>query len=207
MLHMFFVSKELESKQRRHKTCPQGPNKYHVISDYLKKKIHAIGDGNATPIYYTRPSKYNLNVKLKNKLKSCVATLSTNYDPSKGVTYLSQLFWVYECIGEGSFGVVYKARYKEDGKLYAIKLVNHHAFERGDYNEVKWVEKIGEHEHLVKFHLAWQEKGIVYMQLELCALSLALYTKTNHELPNSQLWDIFIDMLHVSFVSFFPRLF
>lgn len=72
------------------------------------------------------------------------------------------------------------------------------SYQRIDYNEVRRVEKIGVHENLVKFYIAWVERRIVYMQLELCALSLATYTKTNHKLANSQLWDIFIDMLYVS---------
>ncbi|GJQ67448.1 hypothetical protein Trydic_g5113 [Trypoxylus dichotomus] len=165
------TKKEMESMKR--KPCPPKPKKGYVLAE-----DHSKGNGVARAINFIRPT-----------------LLSSSYDPKKKRSYLCQLFIVSECIGEGSFGVVYKAYNREDKRFYAIKLMKRFTSEASNYDEIRCLEKIGDHENLVKFYLAWEEKNVIYMQLELCALSLATYTKTNHKLLNSQLWDIFIDML------------
>ncbi|KRT83443.1 protein kinase, partial [Oryctes borbonicus] len=171
------TKKEMESMNS--KPCPSKPQRGYVLAEDLKRKIYSKGNGAAKAINFTRPT-----------------FLSSCYDSKSKVSYLGQLFMVCECIGEGSFGVVYKAFNREDRLSYAIKLVKKHTSEAANYDEIRCLEKIGEHENLVTFYLAWEEKNIIYMQLELCALSLATYTKTNHKLVNSQLWDIFTDMLY-----------
>lgn len=103
-----------------------------------------------------------------------------------------------ECIGEGSFGIVYRARNRENNKYYAIKMTKCYVTVLPNYDEIRCLEKVGVHENLVRYYFAWQEKAVIYMQLELCALSLATYTKYYHKLSNPQLWNIFIDMLKVS---------
>lgn len=104
-----------------------------------------------------------------------------------------------EKIGCGSFGDVYKVKCRETGRDFAVK-VSRQKF-RGKYdrdeklNEVLKHEKLPPHDHLVKLFLAWEEKQRLYIQTELCAMSLSAIAETNHSIPENTVWFYFVDLL------------
>ncbi|RZC34016.1 membrane-associated tyrosine- and threonine-specific cdc2-inhibitory kinase, partial [Asbolus verrucosus] len=122
--------------------------------------------------------------------------LSRLYNPDKEQSYFEQIFAKNTTtIGEGSFGVVFKVKSREDDKLYAVKqLKSSHNLHYG-YAEVENYEKIGEHTNCVKFIMAWEELKIIHIQMEYCQLSLAQYSALAQSIVESQLWEILYDML------------
>lgn len=114
------------------------------------------------------------------------------------MSYIKQVFYICDKIGEGSYANVYKVRSKEDGKYYAIKISK-----RKDsnlslrYAEAYRLERLGNHPNIIKYFGAWDEKEHVFIQLELYSTSLDKYAKANHQICEDQLWDILLDMLLV----------
>ena len=97
--------------------------------------------------------------------------LSSLYDDKNKLEYMEQCFEVEAKIGEGSFGEVFKARSKEDGKYYAIKR-SRGAFRgtsdrKEKLGEVAKLEKMKPHPNCVEFFLAWEEKKHLYIQTEV----------------------------------------
>jgi len=133
------------------------------------------------------------------KTDGSVPTLSSFYNPDDDQIYLRQCFVVKHVMGTGSFGKVVCAKSKDDGKCYAIKytLEPFHTLSnrRQKLEEVKKHELLPSHPNLVKFYCAWEEKGRLYIQTELCAKSLGDMCKELHELPEATIWRCFIDVL------------
>ena len=46
------------------------------------------------------------------------------YDSAKKVSYFEQAFAIEAKIGAGCFGNVYRVKSKEDGKLYAVSIID-----------------------------------------------------------------------------------
>lgn len=131
-----------------------------------------------------------------------VAPLSPLYNKHVRKTYVDQIFDYRIKIGEGSFGLVYKAVSSEDRKYYALKFLKEHAGNRTTkVREIMNHMMFGQIENVVKFIRAWEEHGRYYIQMEYCVTSLAAYVMEFHFMPEGQLWDILADMLQVSNVQ------
>lgn len=100
--------------------------------------------------------------------------LSSIYDhtPICGITYLELCFYNIQQIGEGSLGLVYKARSYEDHKLYAIKKLKTPLLNNNDRSlkleEIRKHAAIPKHPNCMQFYRAWTENNFLYTQLELC---------------------------------------
>lgn len=127
------------------------------------------------------------------------------YDASKRELYFRQCFQQLSCLGRGSFGEVYKVRCKEDGKLYAVKRSVEPFRGEGDRQrklaEVRKHERVGHHPNCVSFVQAWEERGQLYIQTELCPYSLLQYCEKYGPLPEWQvrafLWDLLQGLRHL----------
>lgn len=97
-------------------------------------------------------------------------------------------------IGEGSFGCVYKALCRDDDKLYAIKHFNANHPKSSKYIEVENMSKVGTHQNILRFYMAWEEGENVYIKMECCQMSLAQYSKINHNIQEIQLHEILHDV-------------
>ena len=51
------------------------------------------------------------------------------------------------------------------------------------------------HPNCVRFYRAWEEKQRLYIQIELCQMSLSNYAETNHFIPENIIWQFLIDLL------------
>ncbi|GMS83426.1 hypothetical protein PENTCL1PPCAC_5601, partial [Pristionchus entomophagus] len=126
---------------------------------------------------------------------------SEHYDISKHSTYFQQCFTIEKKLGEGSFGEVFQAKSREDGQVYAVKRAIESYKSSSDrvikLREVQKHEELTPHPNLVHFYRAWEERGRLYIQTELCVNSLADYCKYSTP-PISEIWDIFYDVLNAT---------
>ncbi|CAI4225922.1 unnamed protein product [Auanema sp. JU1783] len=119
------------------------------------------------------------------------------YDSKKNASYFEQCFVTETMLGSGSFGEVYGVYSKEDGKRYAVKCAIETFRNNSDrllkIREVEKHEMLNPHPNLLRFHRAWEEKGRLYMQTELCKTNLSSFCegKTSTEV----VWNCFMDLL------------
>ena len=102
------------------------------------------------------------------------ALMSPHFNSDSNKSYFEQCFHVGKKLGEGSFGIVYSARNREDGHMYAVKKSRQQF--RGERDRKLKLEEVEKHEHLphhpncVQFHKAWEERNKLYIQTELCQM-------------------------------------
>ena len=65
-------------------------------------------------------------------------------------------------------------------------------------DEVSKHEMLPEHENCVRFYKAWEERQRLYIQTELCEMSLANVSDAEHDIPEQLIWSYLIDLLRVS---------
>lgn len=101
--------------------------------------------------------------------------------PSSFSRFLSD-FEVVALLGDGSFGSVYSVRNRTDRRTYAVKAAKREARSSSDRNrmlqEVYALAALGDRScegemHVVRYHQAWMEGRRLYIQTELCELTLA----------------------------------
>lgn len=125
--------------------------------------------------------------------------LSSYYDETLNKSYFKQCFIIEKKIGHGSFGDVYKVKSREDNQYYAVKVSREKFKGKTDreekLNEVCKHEQLPNHDHLVKFYCAWEERNRLYIQTELCSMSLSTLADNNHDIPEDTVWGYLIDLL------------
>ncbi|XP_026533351.1 membrane-associated tyrosine- and threonine-specific cdc2-inhibitory kinase [Notechis scutatus] len=127
------------------------------------------------------------------------------YDASKRELFFRQCFQKLSYLGGGSFGEVYKVRSHEDGQLYAVKRSVEPFRSEGDRQrklaEVRKHEHVGHHPNCVSFIQAWEERGQLYIQTELCPGTLLQYCEEYGPLSEWQvqtfLWDMLQGLRHL----------
>ncbi|KAL6726726.1 hypothetical protein Aduo_008667 [Ancylostoma duodenale] len=125
--------------------------------------------------------------------------LSPMYRFSKTRTYMEQCFEVMKVLGNGSFGQVLDVKCLETGKRFAIKKALR-TFEssgkrRRQLLEVINHESISPHPNIVRFEKAWEERGRLYIQTELCGPNLHHYRAEFGPLSEDELWTVLVDTL------------
>lgn len=61
-------------------------------------------------------------------------------------------------------------------------------------NEVRRYELVPPHPNCVRLYKAWEEHDNVFMQMELCDDNLDRYTSVHHDIPESLVWNILLDL-------------
>ncbi|KJH50749.1 kinase domain protein [Dictyocaulus viviparus] len=124
---------------------------------------------------------------------------STIYKYEKERNYFEQCFREIRVLGRGLFGEALEVECKETGDRYAVKRALH-TFESAGNRQLKLREAtnheaIPPHENIVRFEKAWEERGRLYIQTELCGANLAEYREKLGVLPDPELWKILHDMV------------
>ncbi len=101
--------------------------------------------------------------------------------PSSFSRFLSD-FQVVGTLGNGAFGDVYSVRNRTDRRLYAIKAAKREARSSSDRHrmlqEVYALSALSDEAcegemHVLRYHQAWMEGNRLYIQTELCEMTLA----------------------------------
>ncbi|CAM5158528.1 unnamed protein product [Natator depressus] len=145
------------------------------------------------------------SVSFRSSQVRALAPRSRLYNPARREPFFSQCFQLLGHLGRGSFGEVYKVRSKEDGRLYAVKRSVEPFRGAGDRQrklaEVRKHERVGRHPNCVSFVRAWEERGQLYIQTELCPASLLQHCEGRGTLPEGQvracLWDLLQALRHL----------
>uniref|UniRef100_A0A915DBR9 non-specific serine/threonine protein kinase n=1 Tax=Ditylenchus dipsaci TaxID=166011 RepID=A0A915DBR9_9BILA len=103
--------------------------------------------------------------------------LSPKYSSSSEDTYLGQRFTLL-----GDLAKDLLARLNSADRRTKLQEVQRH-------------ELLPPHPNLVKFIKAWEEKGRLYIQTELCQRSLDDIARTQHEIEEMVIWQYLIDLL------------
>ncbi|KAL5480049.1 hypothetical protein EMCRGX_G023667 [Ephydatia muelleri] len=149
-----------------------------------------------TPRHHTKDYKPQF-VSFKSEQKAPL--VSPLYDEQSQKSFFEQCFDVIEKLGEGSFGEVFKVRSKEDGQLYAVKRSRQRF--RGDLDRKQKLAEVEKHENLpphpncVSFLRAWEERQHLYIQTELCKMSLSEYADLQGQVSETEVWRILVDLL------------
>lgn len=120
------------------------------------------------------------------------------YSRDSSSDYFEQNFRKISKLGEGDFGEVVEAQRLSDGKRFAIKKSRQPFVSKTDrerkFAEVKAFEQIPPHPNILKFDQAWEERGHLFIQTELCQVSLQQYMD---EKPVDEVmtWHLFCDIL------------
>ncbi|TKR93060.1 hypothetical protein L596_007592 [Steinernema carpocapsae] len=121
------------------------------------------------------------NVVSKGKSTEEVMAKSSSYRRSSQASFFDQCFDVRGILGRGSFGEVLAVVSRDTGIASAIKRQLHPYFSNYDretaLREVRNFTLLPDHPNLLHLELAWEEKGLLYLQTELCVGNLEEYTR------------------------------
>nr|CAB3264913.1 membrane-associated tyrosine- and threonine-specific cdc2-inhibitory kinase-like [Phallusia mammillata] len=121
------------------------------------------------------------------------------YNSDSSELYFEQCFIIEKKIGEGSFGEVMQVRSRDNSERCAVKRSREKFRSEADrkrkLDEVKKHEQLPSHPNCVKFIKAWEEKHRLYIQTELCRMSLQSYMEAQQSIPIQLIWKYFIDLL------------
>jgi serine/threonine protein kinase len=100
---------------------------------------------------------------------------------------------------------------KQTGRLYAVKCATepyrNSRSRREKHHEVMMHERVPHHENFVEFICAWEEQDLLYIQTELCEMSLEIHLHKYAPLPEWRIWDVLVDLIKVSLFSLIANLF
>ncbi|XP_063928038.1 membrane-associated tyrosine- and threonine-specific cdc2-inhibitory kinase-like [Zophobas morio] len=166
-------------------TIPKSPHKLSTPVSRVFRALESDASG---------PHRIELD-----QIESDQELTSPFYDKSKPGTFFEQAFYDIALIGKGSFGHVFKARYKENQQWFAIKRSNKPFGGPGDrqlqMNEVNFLRTLGNHPHCVRYDRAWEENGVLYIQTELCqGGTLQKFLEENINISEDQIWHFITDL-------------
>lgn len=113
------------------------------------------------------------------------------YDPQRPGSSFRQCFQLMGLLGRGSYGTVFKVRSLADGRLYALKR-SARPFRGPTERQRSLLEAhrhraVGRSPHCVQLWAAWEERGVLYLQSQLCSEG-SLHHHRHHHRHGGPLW-------------------
>ncbi|UYV77118.1 PKMYT1 [Cordylochernes scorpioides] len=104
-----------------------------------------------------------------------------------------------ECGASERYAQVFKVKSKDDQQFYAVKKSRERykgALDRQrKLEEVRRHEELPSHANCVQFIRAWEECQHLYIQTELCEMSLNQFAENNHDIPETLVWKYLLDLI------------
>ncbi|CAG8539099.1 11530_t:CDS:1 [Diversispora eburnea] len=115
--------------------------------------------------------------------------------------YFTDKFIIEKVLGVGEFSIAYKVKDTKTKISYAIKKrkvpFESHSNRIENLEEVEIMWKIGEHSNCVQLFSAWEQKGFLYLQTELCEFgTLETFLEYSGKLKECVIWRIITDIAH-----------
>ncbi|RHZ88094.1 hypothetical protein Glove_26g20 [Diversispora epigaea] len=115
--------------------------------------------------------------------------------------YFTDKFTIERVLGVGEFSIAYKVKDTKTKFSYAIKKrkvpFESHSNRIENLEEVEMMWKIGEHPNCVQLFSAWEQKGFLYLQTELCEFgTLETFLEYSGKLKECVIWRIITDIAH-----------
>lgn len=195
--HLTTKRERYSSTPKRTQLPPRPPSKSFAQYSRLSLSFnHSCQQNSNHHLHNSHQQKARI-ISFKNEKQQ--PQLSPLYNRQLKESYLKQCYHIEERIGSGSFGDVFRCRNRWDQKYYAVKVSREKFKGKIDreekLNEVCKHEQLPDHDHLVKLHCAWEEKQRLYIETELCAGTLSMLADNNHDLAESTIWAILVDLL------------
>lgn len=123
---------------------------------------------------------------------------SPSYNPRSPQLYFEQCFDSVEVIGRGSFAVVFRARSRDDGRTYAIKMTSRKYSSAADRKrkreEVRTAQALGGCAKCVSYYDAWEERGQLFIQMEYCSGGSLKDFALTQAIVEEHLWSFLADI-------------
>ncbi|CAF1069447.1 unnamed protein product [Rotaria sordida] len=139
-----------------------------------------------------------------NKIKlERLQTLNPKQEPTRFI----RDYGVYECLGSGAFGSVYRVARRGTTMMYALKEIDNRSLNTDSdrslgqkINEVKIIREELRHPNIVSYYRIFAENDKLYIVMELIAGSslqdyLSLLKATNRTMIEENIWKIFIQLI------------
>lgn len=142
-----------------------------------------------------------LKNELKNEPRNALISLPTFPQLSRPrITYnnrYSSDFIEMEKIGRGGFGSVYKVCHNLDKNTYAVKKIKIKSIgkiQNNYLNEIIYMAKLS-HQNIVRYYNTWIDLPFLYIQMELCDMSLETYFDTRKSVVKEESDKYFKEMV------------
>ncbi|CAF1200218.1 unnamed protein product, partial [Adineta ricciae] len=128
-------------------------------------------------------------------------------NPKQEPTRYIRDYGVYECLGSGAFGSVYRVATRGSTTMYALKEINQRSLKTdaerslGDMiSEVSIIRAKPRHPNIVSYHQLFIENDNIYVRMELIIGStlqehLVLMKRTNQTISKENIWRVFIQLM------------
>ncbi|KAH0465742.1 hypothetical protein IEQ34_005845 [Dendrobium chrysotoxum] len=97
----------------------------------------------------------NMNLHSKENRAHASTKITKNSSDEKLMPNLES-FIIEEEEGSGGYGTVYKAKRKDDGKIFAVKCPHANAYSHHVYNELKMLERFGGRNFVIKYECSFK---------------------------------------------------
>ncbi|CAF4602877.1 unnamed protein product [Rotaria sp. Silwood1] len=156
-------------------------------------------------IYKPTADAWNL-ISIDDLTKIKLERLQT-LNPKQEPTRYIRDYGVYECLGSGAFGSVYRVARRGTTMMYALKEIDNRSLKTDSdrslgqkINEVKIIREELRHPNIVSYYRIFAENDKLYIVMELIAGSslqdyLSLLKETNRTMIEDNIWKVFIQLI------------
>ncbi|CAF0932328.1 unnamed protein product [Adineta steineri] len=130
-----------------------------------------------------------------------------SFNPKQDPTRFIRDYGVYECLGSGAFGSVYRVAQRGSTTMYALKEINKRSLGNDTdrslgkmINEVNIIREELRHPNIVNYYQIFIENDNIYIKMELIVgyslqNFLSIIKHTNQKMSEDNIWKVFIQLI------------